>query len=185
VLKLGEDACVITKQIFIVMFLTTALIVGCTYKSEDADSDKKPGKTALKRHEKAAFRHGGSKHVVLNKQNNFTDVLEQGCFTRIATSGPGTGEIIGKGFEFAKGDCINLEKKWLKTHDWQPDILGCSLRLLRSDWCARLKTDHSVKYTLHFLSWTIGPEGPEQRCMGDCAGNNNQTAYMRRRVSVQ
>ena len=120
--------------------------------------------------------------ISLNRQNNYTDQLEKGCFSRSAASGPGTGVFIGKGFEFAKGACANIDDKRPTLHRWKPDDLGCSGKLFSSDWCARLKTDHSIKYTLHFLSWTIGPEGPGQKCIGDCEKNKNQTAYIRERV---
>ena len=55
------------------------------------------------------------KFRVLNRQNNFIDRLERGYFTRRANSGPGTGQFVGKGFEFAKGNCKGLDKEWKKN----------------------------------------------------------------------
>ena len=118
-------------------------------------------------------------YVALTKENNYTDQLEHGVFTRSATSGTGTGRFIGRGFEFAKGSCPDLDQSWLSAKGWRPHTLGCGRMLLESDWCARLRADHSVRYTLRFLSWTIGPEKPNQRCLGKCKENNNRTTYMR------
>ena len=121
-------------------------------------------------------------HIILSSENKFTDTFKEGSFTRSGNSGPGTGQFIGRAFEFAKGNCYNIDPKWLKDHGWIPDSPGCGGMLLQSDWCARLKSKHEIKYTLHFLSWTKGPEGPNQKCMGDCVQNNNHTAYIRIRV---
>ncbi len=116
--------------------------------------------------------------VVLSRANQYTDQLERGQFTREGTSGPGTGQFMGKGYEFAKGDCRALDQQWLSKKGWKADILGCGGIVLNSDWCARYRSDHQVKYTLHFISWTIGPEGEKQRCKGHCA-NNKHTVYER------
>jgi hypothetical protein len=123
--------------------------------------------------------HGDEiQRIVLSRANQYTDQLERGQFTREGISGPGTGQFMGKGYEFAKGDCRALDKKWLSKNGWKEDILGCGGIVLSSDWCARYRSDHRVQYTLRFISWTIGPEGEKQRCKGDCS-KYKYTVYIR------
>lgn len=171
------------RLLLLVMIYLTVLVgfMSCT-KKDGMDSSEKTGTPILEKKGNAIKRDNATSYVVFNRQNNYTDQLETGYFSRSATSGTGTGVFVGKGFEFKKGVCGNIDGKGLKTHRWRPDTLGCSGKLFTSDWCARLKTDHSVQYTLHFLSWTIGPEGPNQKCIGDCEKNDNKTAYIRGRV---
>jgi len=90
-----------------------------------------------------AGKPGTEEYVALSKENNYTDQLEHGFFTRSATSGTGTGRFVGSKFEFAKGSCRKLDKNWLKANGWRSHTLGCSGMLLDSDWCARLKADAS------------------------------------------
>jgi len=172
----------IKRTLLIVLSLIMLLApVSCT-KNEEIGAGKKEQTPALKKKSHTVSKKTEPVVIILNLQNNYTDQLEKGYFSRAATSGSGTGEFVGTGFEFGKGACANIDEKGLKTHRWRPDALGCSGKLFSSDWCARLKTDHSIKYTLHFLSWTIGPEGPGQKCIGDCEKKKNQTAYIRERV---
>lgn len=170
-----------TAPLIIMLLIMLLCMVSCS-KKEETDPGKNDIMPPLKQESNTDSTHGDTVHVILSRQNKFTDQLEKGYFSRAATSGPGTGQFVGIGFEFAKGACNNIDVKGLKTHRWRPDTLGCSGKLFSSDWCARLKTDHSVQYTLHFLSWSIGPEGSNQKCIGDCEKNNNQTAYIRERV---
>jgi hypothetical protein len=121
-------------------------------------------------------------HVILSKANNFMDKVDGGYFSRGGGSGPGTGPFIGEGFEFARGSCSDLDPKWLNKRGWKYLTLGCHRMLLESDWCARLKSDRSKHYTLHFLSWTVGAAGARQRCIGDCENNQNRTAYIRTKL---
>lgn len=121
---------------------------------------------------------GEIQRVTLSDTNRYTDRLEKGHFTREGTSGPGTGQFIGMGYEFAKGCCGALEKQWLSKNGWKADILGCGGTVLSADWCARYRSDHGVKYSLHFISWTMGSEGVKQRCKGDC-GSPKRTVYER------
>lgn len=151
-------------------------------KSEDTASNKETRPSVPENRANSISNVTNGIRVVLNHENNFIDQLEHGCFTRAGHSGPGTGPFVGEGFEFAKGSCWNIDNEWLETHGWTSHTLGCSRMLLSSDWCARLEVDHAEKYTLHFLSWTIGPTRPEQRCMGDCESNENQTVYVRTKV---
>ncbi len=120
--------------------------------------------------------------VVLSNLNGYADHLEGGRFTRSGNSGAGTGPFMGNGFEFAKGACQSLDADMTDNRRWRFQTLGCSRQLLDSDWCARVKSDPYVQYTLHFISWTIGPEGPGQRCQGRCQETGNKTAYIRTRV---
>jgi hypothetical protein len=120
--------------------------------------------------------------VILESRNDYRDCFEHGCFTRGAYSGAGTGPFMGSGFEFAKGACDALSGRQDADRRWKSRTLGCSERLLDSDWCARLKSDPSVQYTLHFYSWTVGPKRPGQHCEGRCADTNNKTAYLRTRA---
>ncbi len=169
------------KVISISIFLIISLITVQYLHSENIIFNKRAYIGDLEKQKNILLNNADSEYVALNRMNNFTDRPARGLFTRNATSGQGTGQFVGKEFEFAKGDCKNLDKKWLKRYGWKSHTLGCSGKLLNSDWCARLLSDHSVKYTLHFLSWTIGPDGPKQRCRGDCESSNNQTAYIRTR----
>ncbi len=164
--------------IFLILLLG---FMSCT-KKDEMDSSEKTAPPTLEQKGNTITKDVATSYVVLTHLNNFTDQLEKGYFSRASTSGPGTGEFVGKGFEFAKGACANIDEKWVMKRGWRSYALGCSRQLLRSDWCARLKEDHSVKYTLHFLSWTSGPDGPVQQCIGDCEKNNNKTAYIRERV---
>jgi len=167
--------------IFLILLLS---FMSCT-KKDEMDSSEKTAPPTLEQKGNTIIKDAATSYVALTHLNNFTDQLEKGYFSRAATSGPGTGEFVGKEFEFVKGDCANIDEKWLKTHRWRPDALGCSGKLFSSDWCARLKADHSIKYTLRFLSWTVGPEDKKQQCIGDCEKNNNQTAYVRTRFQPQ
>jgi len=171
------------RLLLLVMISLIVLLsfMSCT-KKDEMDSSEKTGTPTLEKKGSTITKNAATSYVALNHLNNFTDQIENGHFSRSGTSGPGTGEFVGKGFEFAKGECTNIDEKWVKTRGWRSYALGCSRQLLRSDWCARLKDDHSVKYTLHFLSWTSGPDGPGQQCIGDCEKNNNQTEYIRERV---
>ena len=160
------------------MFILLPLTFGGFSKDGIGESNKfEPDQIGKQRD--MAIDDKGITYVVLNRQNDFIDELEKGRFERSGTSGPGTGQFKGEGFEFAKGSCLQLDKDWFKKKGWRSEMLGCGDQLFRSDWCARLKSDHSVQYTLHFLSWTIGPDGPRQLCLGDCS--NSQTTYIRTR----
>ena len=168
------------KRLLLILLSCTMLFlpISCK-KKEDGSAGKSTHPSALEETFRIDSKKAGTVLVTLNRQNNYTDQLEKGYFSRSATSGLGTGIFIGRGFEFAKGACADVDKKGLKLQRWRPDVLGCSGKLFSSDWCVRLKTDHSIKYTLHFLSWTIGPDGPGQKCIGDCEMSKNQTAYIR------
>ncbi len=121
-------------------------------------------------------------YVRLTPENNYIDPLSDGLFfTRDFSSGPGTGKFIGnKGkFEFTRGNCKELlnapdtdNKKKIR---WQKKIKKCREQILACEWCARLKEDHSVSYTISFLSWSI----KNKTCVGDCSEHENMAAYVR------
>ena len=118
-------------------------------------------------------------YIRLTSENNFTDTLSENLtLSRDGTSGPGTGKIIGKGFEFAEGTCNYLnslsdtEKKRIR---WRKRINKCKSKILENDWCARLKDDPTKSYNLTFLSWTIS----NKECVGACEEHDFQTAYIR------
>ncbi len=178
----------IKKELIIILLIALLLVAGLLVKTEKKgldsnimDTNIPESSTSVSQPVTDNPKLGTDKkvYVALKLENDYTDSLEQGCFTRSADSGPGTGQFEGIGYEFAKGSCENMNEKWLEKRGWRVRTLGCSRQLLKSDWCARLKSDHSVKYTLHFLSWTSGSKGPKQRCLGDCEGNDNLTAYIR------
>ena len=171
----------IKRLLLAILFCTMLFFPVSCKRNEDAGVKKGTNQTAQKGTSRIQARIKETDLVILNRQNNYTDQLEKGYFSRSATSGPGTGVFIGKGFEFAKGPCSNIDGRWLQIHQWRSETLGCSGKLFSSDWCARLRADHSVQYSIHFLSWTIGPGSPAQKCMGECEKNNNQTAYVRTR----
>jgi len=152
--------------------------VGCN-NSDSIDKDVSVSEETVNH-----IDHADKVYVTLSGKNNYTDQFSKGSFTRSKTSGPGTGMFTGKEFEFAKGSCRNLDPKWLEKYGWRSQTLGCSGMLLKSDWCARLKKNNSVKYTLRFQSWTIGPPGPRQKCKGRCEENNNKTSYIRIKEAV-
>jgi hypothetical protein len=118
----------------------------------------------------------------LTPENNYADPLGDALvFTRDFASGPGTGKFTSrdKKFEFTRGNCrdvINIsDPKEKKKIRWKKKIKKCQESILECDWCARLKEDTSVSYTISFLSWTIKNED----CVGDCNEHDNLSSYIR------
>jgi len=122
-------------------------------------------------------------YVRLTPENNYIDHLSDDLFfTRDATSGPGTGKFMSGNyrFEFTRGNCKDLMNApdtgdGEKKITWKRKITQCQERILLCEWCARLKEDHSVSYTISFISWSIGKD----ECVGDCAEHDNMAAYVR------
>ena len=122
--------------------------------------------------DRSILEEDGAVYVTLNKENGYKDNLESGYFTREFTSGPGTGVFIGKGYEFSKGPCNSTSFRGF----WTYEFLGCGEEIFKTDWCACLRDEPSLNYTLRFFSWTTTPD---QNCTGDCNQSLNLTSYAR------
>jgi len=167
------------RMILIILFLLVLLkAVAVSFITSITFADS----SLPKNNEQPVGEPGEQVYVILEKNNGYLDTFDQGYFARAGTSGTGTGPFVGKGFEFSKGECKGPDDDMVVEGHWRSHTLGCSRQLLETDWCARKISDPSIRYTLHFLSWTVGPEGKGQRCQGLCKANRNQTAYFRTRV---
>jgi hypothetical protein len=169
----------IKKELLVVVVAIVFLIVIVVFKKADQVHESADVNAEIPTKQEAPLPSDpNSVTVTLNTENNFTDKLEKGSFTRSADEGPGTGMFVSEGFEFTQGNCAEIIDRGPNNFTWTAGLLsGCSKNtLLKSDWCGRLIDDRSVMYTLRFLSWA---SAGDQACLGECAKYNNQTAYLR------
>jgi hypothetical protein len=106
----------------------------------------------------------------LNEENSYTS----NNITRMGDSGPGTGRIFSKGREFAFGNCSIVHN----DDDWMFETPGCSSKILKKEICVREKNHPEMNFTVYFLSWTVGPDNQNQRCLGECEENDDTTAFL-------
>lgn len=170
----------IKKELWVVAIAVLFLIVIVIFKKTDQVHEISDTNTEIPINKEIAPPDDPNRvTVILTAENNFTDKLEKGSFTRSADEGPGTGMFVSEGFEFTQGGCAEIIDRGPNNYTWTSGLLnGCSKNtLLKSDWCGRLIDDKSTMYTLRFLSWASA--GGDQACLGECEKYNNQTAYLR------